>query len=356
MSVRVGSIEFHTGPDAIGAPDSLLHPLIAFIDAARDRLDVAVQELESEPVARALIAARSRGVDVRAVVEHDYLTVRRAPADPWVPGGTNQANRNVYEALLRGRVDVRSDLNPNIFHQKFIVRDPDSSSRAAVLTGSTNFTPTGVESNLNHIVIVRGKRVTGQFADEFAEIWNGTFGTMRQRHDTAPKVYRVSKVRVKAVFAPDHAPEMELMKQMLKAKRRIDFAVFTFSRSSGIDDAMIALSQSGVRVRGILDGKQGNQEWAATHHLAGNGVEVFLARHGGGLKKLHHKLAVIDDEVVIAGSFNYTGPATDLNDENVLVIGDVDDTSETARRRQRQIGLYARLEIDRIIAAHGTPV
>jgi len=30
---------------------------------------------------------------------------------------------------------------------------------------------------------------------------------------------------------------------------------------------------------------------------------------------------VIDDDIVVGGSFNYTAPANDYNDENVFVIG-----------------------------------
>ena len=45
-------------------------------------------------------------------------------------------------------------------------------------------------------------------------------------------------MRIKPLFAPRHGPEMEIMKQMLKASESIDFAMFTFAQSSGIDDAM----------------------------------------------------------------------------------------------------------------------
>ncbi len=358
MPVDLGSIEFWAGPDDIGAPDSLQQPIVDFIGGARQTLDIAVQELESRPIAEAILAARvhrEHPVRVRMVLEHDYLTVRRAVRDPWIGPGQHEENRSIYAMCLRARIGVRSDLNPEIFHQKFIVRDVES-NRAAVLTGSTNFTPTGLGSNLNHVTIIRGRRVARLFAEEFEEIWTGTFGTKRERHEGPPREYSVSGVRVKTLFAPDHAPEMELMKQMLKARRRIDFAMFTFARSSGIDDTLVALSQAGIRVRGVLDGLQGNQRWAATRHLAENGVEVFLARHDAGLNKLHHKLAVIDDEVVISGSFNYTAPATALNDENVVVIGDVDEQPGAGQDRQRQLGRYARLEIDRIIAMHGTRV
>jgi hypothetical protein len=65
------------------------------------------------------------------------------------------------------------------------------------------------------------------------------------------------------LFAPDHNPEMEIMKQMMKARSRIDFAIFTFAKSSGIDDTMIRLRDLGMPIRGVFDGKQGAQNWAA---------------------------------------------------------------------------------------------
>jgi phosphatidylserine/phosphatidylglycerophosphate/cardiolipin synthase-like enzyme len=58
---------------------------------------------------------------------------------------------------------------------------------------------------------------------------------------------------------------------------------------------------------------------------------------------------VIDRQVVIAGSFNYTGPANALNDENIVVIGDAfRQHSETLENQQKLAG-YALEEIERII-------
>jgi len=42
------------------------------------------------------------------------------------------------------------------------------------------------------------------------------------------------------------------MKQMLKARERIDFAMFTFAQSSGIDDAMARLVGDDLPIRGVL--------------------------------------------------------------------------------------------------------
>jgi len=37
---------------------------------------------------------------------------------------------------------------------------------------------------------------------------------------------------------------------------------------------------------------------------------------------MHHKVFVVDDQVVILGSYNFTGNAEEENDENVLIIHD----------------------------------
>jgi phosphatidylserine/phosphatidylglycerophosphate/cardiolipin synthase-like enzyme len=256
---------------------------------------------------------------------------------------------------MRGRVEAVLDLNPETFHQKFIVCDPKT-TRAAVLTGSTNFTPTGVHKNLNHIVILRGKTAARAYRDEFDEAWSGTFGAKRERHDPVPAYLRLARVQIKVLFAPDHAPEMEIMKQMLKARERVDFAMFTFARSSGVDDAMIALSHAGIPVRGVLDRQQANQKWAATRPIAGAGADLWWPKTGTGINKVHHKLAVIDKQVIIAGSFNYTEPATALNDENIIVIGDSSDDNAETQTRQRQLARYALDEIERIISTHAERV
>ena len=65
---------------------------------------------------------------------------------------------------------------------------------------------------------------------------------------------------------------------------------------------------------------------------------------------------VIDQRLTIVGSFNYTGPATTLNDENILVIGDLEETNPTAETAQRAIATYALTEINRIINDLSEPV
>jgi len=373
-----GKIEAYCGPVELGAPDNLEQVIVEFIRGAKKSLDVAVQELDSEVIAQALLDAALKGISIRMFMEQDYL---RADQPPKVAPKANQTqrdaeltaqwdeqrrpaslrtNRDILAALLRCGVDVKADLNPQIFHQKFIVRDyrgGKSLGKPALLTGSTNFTETDTHKNLNHIIIFHDYRVARAYAGEFTEMLGGTFGALGLRERDLPKTINIKGVPVRVLFAPDDFPELEIIKQMLKARSRLDFAIFTFAVSSGIDDALQMLRLADIDIQGVLDAAQGGSDWAATPWLHKAGIRVFLSDKDKlpGLRKLHHKLMVIDDDIVIAGSMNYTGPANEYNDENIFVLGNPYDLPKSEggpvdHAECKAITTFFRNEIERIVA------
>ncbi|MBB4740250.1 phosphatidylserine/phosphatidylglycerophosphate/cardiolipin synthase-like enzyme [Actinoplanes octamycinicus] len=365
MGADLGGIEFYAGPPVLGGPDDLDAVIRDFIDGATTRLLIAVQELDSRLIADAIVAARARRVRMQIVLEGDYLREEKPVADPWVIGGENEGNRVIHAALLRAGIDLVTDLNPYIFHQKFMVRDPGRPT-AAVLTGSTNFTHTDTGTNppdvldkpgnnLNHVVVLHGRTAAELYLAEFARLRSGTFGDLHERHEPRPREFRLGGIRVKPVFAPEQGPEMEIMKQMLKAHERVDFAMFTFAQSSGIDDTMEWMLRAGIPVRGVLDRGQGSQRWAATEPLKAAGAQLFENVPGNGVRKIHHKLMVIDRKLTIIGSFNYTAPAATLNDENIVVLGDLEERNPDAIAAQERLAGYALAEIDRIITDLSRP-
>ena len=74
-----GKIQAFAGPKELGAPDNLEEVIVDFIGGAAKSLDIAVQELDSEPIAQAILDARWRGVKVRMVLEQDYLASSKPP-------------------------------------------------------------------------------------------------------------------------------------------------------------------------------------------------------------------------------------------------------------------------------------
>jgi phosphatidylserine/phosphatidylglycerophosphate/cardiolipin synthase-like enzyme len=380
-SFASGKVEVYLGPQELGGADDLEGAIVDFVAGAKESLDIAVQELDSLPIAEAILDARWRGVQVEVFLEQDYLrTTLKAKPDPPVPKeGESPAdalrraqwrsdeeeidresslarNRWILAALLRNGVQVRGDFNPAIFHQKFILRDYRGKAvrTTALLSGSANFTLNDTHRNLNNVFVFHDARICARYRDEVAQLASGSFG--RGAHGDVPRTYDLAGVPAKILFAPDHTPELEFMKQMLKVKEggEIWFAVFTFAGSSGIDDTMLALARGGVKLRGVLDPGQARQKWAAPAWLRHENIELRVPKKEGvfsGLRKVHHKLLAIDDRIVVAGSFNYTQPANDYNDENLFVLGSPHDEVEGIEvipNPCRDLAQHVRAELQRI--------
>lgn len=367
-----GKIEAYVGPKDLEAPDDLEAVIINFIDDATASLDIAVQELDNEQIANAILAARGRGVRVSIVLEQSYLreeklSLKDPPRslDQWQWKGKNKVNRRIASALLQSNIDLKLDFNKKIFHQKFIVRDyrGKATPSSALLTGSTNFTDTDCHSNLNHIFVFKDTGVCGQYANQFTEIERGEFG--RRGLGGEPPIFDLNGVPVSVLFAPDNVPEQEVIKHVLKAERGIKFAIFTFAGSSAIDDALLMAARAGCKVTGALDPGQAAQPWSAQQGTPGaappwlkrKNIRLFTPRREkGGLRKLHHKLMVVDRHTVLAGSFNYTAPANEFNDENLFVVGSRYERFPNDKRKKvdldvcKEIADYMRKEIDRIVS------
>jgi phosphatidylserine/phosphatidylglycerophosphate/cardiolipin synthase-like enzyme len=190
-----GKIDVYLGPVELGAPDNLEQAIVDFIGGARRSLDIAVQEIDSIPIAEAIINARWNGVSINVFVEQDYIRTKLEkvpkPPQPDTASGETQAeaiyrlqwradqetaaedlerkreslaiNRVILPALLRNGIEVKGDFNPKIFHQKFIVRDyrGKAQPRSALLTGSANFTHHDTHDNLNNVFVFHDASYVG---------------------------------------------------------------------------------------------------------------------------------------------------------------------------------------------------
>jgi phosphatidylserine/phosphatidylglycerophosphate/cardiolipin synthase-like enzyme len=94
---------------------------------------------------------------------------------------------------------------------------------------------------------------------------------------------------------------------------------------------MIDRSAAGVDVAGVYENTGSETEGAELRTFFCAGVPV---RQDGNPRFLHHKLIVVDNRIVIAGSFNFSNNATDNNDENVIII----DNPEIANLYVQEFG------------------
>ena len=330
MDFEQGKIQVYFGPLAYGAPDDLEQVIVDFIDEAEESLEIGVQELDNPNIAAAINRAcrrkkksrPNRRLSVNVIVEAEYLREGVPLEDDEDPGDFEE-NRELMRLLLRGAVHYRLDFNASTFHQKFIVRDYNR-PREAVLTGSTNFTKTGTRANLNNIVIFHSPKIAKFYHDEFRELTRGVFGRHSPTGSKPPEVV-IGDTKVYPLFAPDHNPELIIVNGILKSHTSVHFAIFTFAGSTTIDDALLRIQEQGIPVKGVLDRMQSAHDYSPHPALIEAGAA--LRRHKvptlpefGRPGKLHHKSMVLEERVVVTGSFNYTDQANRFNDENVFFI------------------------------------
>ena len=359
--------------------DDIERILVRAIDSAEREILLAVQELSAPTIANALIAAKQRGVNVQVVLENTYSTpwTEQTPsqlkphqrqrwhqleqlADQNRDGATTPEEAKLGDAigLLRDQgipiVDDTEDgsRGSGLMHHKFVVID-----RIVVLTGSANFTRSGMHGdanraktrgNVNHILRFNSRALAELFRQEFRTMWgdgpggrlNSRFGLRKE--STGISTAMVGETRVEVLFAPHRKRDPNhglnwIEQQLGEARKTIDMALFVFTAQQ-LANALQGAVNAGLQIRLIADPSFASRSFSEVLDLLGvalpdrnckvekdnqpfdrglNGVGTPRLAHGD---KLHHKFAVIDNKTVITGSFNWSPSAAHTNDETLLVI------------------------------------
>ncbi len=111
---------------------------------------------------------------------------------------------------------------------------------------------------------------------------------------------------------------MAIVREINAAQTGVLVQAYLFS-SAPIAKALVAAHRRGVNVQAVLDFSNGSDVHSAASFLARAGVPTFL---DANYKVAHNKVMIIDGEVVLTGSFNFTKGAELFNGENLLVIRD----------------------------------
>ena len=88
---------------------------------------------------------------------------------------------------------------------------------------------------------------------------------------------------------------------------------------------MIARARAGIEVRGMLECSQVSNPGNEVDRLRQAGIEVRLDSNP---QTMHHKVIIIDEAIIITGSYSFSSNAEEHNDENVLVLYDVAVSAE----------------------------
>jgi phosphatidylserine/phosphatidylglycerophosphate/cardiolipin synthase-like enzyme len=121
---------------------------------------------------------------------------------------------------------------------------------------------------------------------------------------------------IEVYFSPNGGCTDAVVKALGDAKQTVYVQAYSFT-SAPIAKALVDAHKRGVQVKVILDKSQRTEKYSSADFVAHAGIPVQIdAKHAIA----HNKIMIIDEEVVITGSFNFTKAAEEKNAENLLVI------------------------------------
>ncbi len=225
-------------------------------------------------------------------------------ADKSVTDAIEQKSSSISASLITNKDRKKAGL----MHNKFCVFD-----RKIVWTGSYN---PAKRNSRDDVIIINSTLLAGNYLKEAEELKNNGSG----RKTTTTKIVLGSTL-VESYFCPEDGCIEKLQQQLEEADSSIHFATYSFTHPK-ISNELIIKNGEGVAVRGVIE-KGGSYSQFQT--LKSNGLAVA---EDSSKSLLHHKFFIIDESVVITGSFNPTRNADERNDENMLVM----HNSEVAAR------------------------
>jgi phosphatidylserine/phosphatidylglycerophosphate/cardiolipin synthase-like enzyme len=123
---------------------------------------------------------------------------------------------------------------------------------------------------------------------------------------------------VEIYFSPKGGATEACVSAIGAARKTIYIQAYSFT-SAPIAKALVEAANRRVGVQVILDKSQRTEKYSSADFIAHAGIPTFIdAKHAIA----HNKIMIIDGEVVITGSFNFTKAAEENNAENLLVIRD----------------------------------
>ncbi|MBI5392687.1 hypothetical protein HZA96_02350 [Candidatus Woesearchaeota archaeon] len=275
-----------------------LEKVVELINSANASISCALYDLDNQDILQALQQKAQQNVFVRVVVDND-----------------NKEN-------LQGNVFKFDDGN-QLMHNKFCVFD-----NLRVFTGSMNPTDNDIYKNDNNLVVINSLKIAENYNDEFRELWNGEFGKgekvkypriMLNQSNFLNTILNITLIEIDNHFCPEDKCEQKVIETLEKANESIYFMVFSFT-SDNIGNLLLQKSKQGIVIEGVFDKSQNNQ-FTEYQKLKDANISVIFDNNK---YKLHHKVFIVDESVVITGSYNPTKNGDENNDENIIIIHDAE--------------------------------
>jgi phosphatidylserine/phosphatidylglycerophosphate/cardiolipin synthase-like enzyme len=218
------------------------------------------------------------------------------------------------QELKQAGIEVLGDRHESLMHDKFVVID-----RSQVWTGSMNFTTGGAYLDNNNLISLQSSELAQAFTHEFEQMFLEDHFSSEKSAGAPNAGVTVNGSQIEVYFSPQDGTLEHILSAVNAAQESISFMAYSFT-SDELAAALIERAKAGVTVRGIFDKDQYHSNSGTEFDtLTAAGLDVWL---DGNPRLMHHKVIIIDGQVVITGSYNFSNNAEHYNDENTLIIHD----------------------------------
>lgn len=146
------------------------------------------------------------------------------------------------------------------------------------------------------------------------------FGLYSFYNELSPPVIVLNdKSTLQACFSPEGYCTDRIVSAIETANVSILIMSYSFT-SAPIASALVKALERGVNVKVLVDKSQVKGKYTQIPYLSQSGVPIFVDSVPG---IAHNKTMIIDDRIVLTGSFNWTNAAESRNAENILFIKDL---------------------------------
>jgi phosphatidylserine/phosphatidylglycerophosphate/cardiolipin synthase-like enzyme len=124
--------------------------------------------------------------------------------------------------------------------------------------------------------------------------------------------------KTEVYFSLSDNPQKEIIKNINQAQASINIAMYIFTDRE-IAIPLVKARERGVKVRLYLDQDQVDYQYSQSRFLVQRGIKTRISFNN---YIMHNKFAIIDNRLLLTGSYNWTFSANNRNDENLMVIDD----------------------------------
>lgn len=113
---------------------------------------------------------------------------------------------------------------------------------------------------------------------------------------------------------------LKFLAHLATAKKKVDLCIYILTQPN-LASLLLGLHQKGVKIRVITDSAESEAISTKMSKLKLAGIEIKSNKKGTGAL-MHHKFLIVDDYLLLSGSFNWTSKAVVTNYEAVTVTSE----------------------------------